>query len=157
MGANSLTNGFYVFRSSRLVTAVRYVLRGEFMNARVRIFDYRPRAAGCHWQTVVAFQLIECRVPAFELCPATKVPPDGSIPDGFSLGRHYVVRGTNEDGVRRLFPRSAGEYFKRNPGWSIEGGGDWLLVYRHDRCCRARKLWSFLMDAYRAYHVFRIK
>lgn len=48
---------------------IRYHLNGEFINARVKIFDYHPCTAGFQWHTVVAFRIVDCRVPAFALWP----------------------------------------------------------------------------------------
>ena len=146
---------------------IRFVLAGTFLNARFRMFDYSPFDVGREWHTVVAFEIRKSRIPNFAVWPLDAQHRDGpwfgknnlevAIPEAPDLAARYVVRGSNPEAVRRLFPRRALQYFGRTCVWSVEGGGEWLIAYRQDHRCGNRQFESFLKDAWSIFRLFRLQ
>jgi hypothetical protein len=140
-------------------------LKGQFLNAPVRIFDYCPRQHAS-WRTVVVFELRHGAVPRFALWPgdaavdpspaigrhADQLPPTGR--KGFD--QHYHLFASNETAVRALFHRRALDYFEAHPGWRVEGGGRWIAIYREGVRAHPRKLREFLMDVFQAFRPLRL-
>jgi hypothetical protein len=57
-----------------------------------------------------------------------------------------LLRGSEEKAIRRLFTGPIVRFFAKRKGWSVEAGGDWLVVYRHRRRSRPSDLRRFLKD-----------
>ncbi len=158
-------NQFVLFQEERGGT-VRSIMCGDYLNARVRVFDFLPMVRGC-WQTVVAFELSESRLPAFALWPrgARHEPRKWfgidnvqvDLSDRPAIAAHYELRGSNASCLRRLLPPQAIEHFGNTPGWSIEGRRQWLIVHRQGRRCKPKQLRAFLREAWESYRVFMVK
>ncbi len=107
------------------------------------IFEYRYRTGGgknssTHTQTIVAFKKNTADLPAFAMGPEYFVHRIGEkfgMQDiDFSgepvFSETYLLQGEDEPAVRRLFEGKLARFFARHPKWNVEGGGDWLLVYK---------------------------
>jgi len=69
--------------------------------------------------------------------------------------RRYAVRGEDEAAIVELFRPEVLEYFAREGGWSVEGRGHWLLVWRGAKRAAAKDPTDFLRRAERVATVFR--
>jgi len=58
---------------------------------------------------------------------------DIDFPEDPEFSRRYRLRGTDENAVRELFHVGVRQHLAGDGGWSIEGDGDWVLVFRGDR------------------------
>jgi hypothetical protein len=46
------------------------------------------------------------------------------------FSNNYLLHGFREQAVRKLFDSEILNFFSEERGWSIEGGGDWLVIYK---------------------------
>jgi hypothetical protein len=143
------------------------VMKGSVGAREGTLFDYRYTTGSgnhsrTHRQTVAAIHLPERRLPGFELRPENvfhKIASafkyqdiDFSTHPGFS-GR-YLLRGEDEQAVRRLFETRLLSFFERKTGWSVEGGGDWILLYRQEKRPKPEELRTFLQECEEIARVF---
>jgi len=145
------------------------VLRGESRTGEPFLFfDYiyktgRGKNETTSRQSVAAFCREGRGLPRFRLCPEGILAKIGAA-FGYQdmdfkefprFSRAYLLRGKDEAAVRRLFRPFALEYLESNPGWWVEGGGDWLAAYKHDRLVEPSRIAAFLEDARALNVVFR--
>jgi len=130
--------------------------RHQVGDARVYLFQFRRGDDPRDEQTVVAFDLGATVLPhRFAISPERLLErllgeDDLDFADHPVFSRRYRLRGVDEPGIRRLFGEQALSFFEREPpGWHVEGGGRWLLVYRKGETVEAQKLDAFLDDATR--------
>jgi hypothetical protein len=146
---------------------VRHRLRSESGGGLTVFFDFRYRTGGGqhssnHQQSVVAFRDPTMSLPAFELRPENVFHRIGSalgyqdidFPSHPDFSRRYLLRGEDETAVRKLFSAPIVRFFARRKGWSVEGGGEWLIVYRHRRRVRPADLRRFFKDTEEIKRVF---
>lgn len=69
--------------------------------------------------------------------------------------RRYAVRAEDEAATVELFRPEVLEFFAREGGWSVEGRGHWLLVWRGAKRAAAKDPTDFLRRAERVATVFR--
>lgn len=110
-------------------------------------------------QTLAAFRRSNRRLPRFELSPESLLHKIGQAFgykdfdfEGFpEFSGKYLLRGEDEAAVRALFRPFLLQHLGLHPGWSVEGGGDWVVAYRAGRRVEPRALQGFFEDA-RALH-----
>jgi len=138
-------------------------LRGSASTGEAAVLDVRVgHGKHSYTQTVACLRLAGKRLPAFELRPehfGHKIAGafgyqdiDFEMNPGFS--KSYLLRGPEEPAVRALFQGAALQFFESEKGWSVEGAGDWLAVYRQGKTVKPRDLAGFLQDATRIAQVF---
>ena len=106
-------------------------------------------------QTVVACELRDEDFPAFELRPEGLFSrigqalgePDIDFDSNEAFSRQYQLRGRDVETIRRLFERHAVAFLAESEGWSIEGSGSWLIVFRHGRRQKVDDMSSFIESA----------
>jgi hypothetical protein len=132
-------------------------MRTQSGGAEMIFFDFRYRTGGGqhsnnHQQSVVAFHDPGLSLPAFELRPENVFHRIGSalgyqdidFPSHPDFSRRYLLRGEDENAIRKLFTAPIARFFAKRKGWSVESGGEWLIVYRHRRRVRPAELRRFL-------------
>ncbi len=127
----------------------------------VMLFDYRyitgtHRHHHVNQATVAAFHAVGETLPEFSLQPENLLHKIGGLlgyqdidfeeNPGFS-GR-YLLRGPQEDAIRRLFTSEVLDFFDQRPGWCVEAGGDWIVVFRRGRRVGPQDLGEFLKQAF---------
>lgn len=162
---------FPLFSDGNPVKAVRNVMGGKIKDAQVRVFEFKyfkeygvghAKTIHHYEQTVAAFPARTKDLPDFELRPegiSEKVGSsfggqdiDFASHSGFS-GK-YLLRGKDENGVRTLFGKNVLDFFQEHPGWCVQGGKDWIVLYRHDQRVEAEELAGFLDEAAAAFRSF---
>ncbi len=110
------------------------------------LFDYRysfgiPLHAGIYyWQTVAAFRVRMNPFPNFQLHPATRIDRlirrfarrTVEIQGQENFTKRYWLRGSDSVALGALFtPDRIARLFALDPDgrWSVEKGGNWLVVY----------------------------
>jgi hypothetical protein len=139
---------------------VRNVIRGRTPDGTALLFDFRfttqsGKQTATTEQTVAAFELPGPGLPWFRLSPEVffqKIgqalgDPDIDFDSNPEFSRKYQLRGSDPDAVRRLFEREAVTCLAGLDGWSAEGGGAWLIVFRHDHRPKPDDLTAFVDDA----------
>jgi len=157
-----------LFREGRRQRA-RNVLRRSGSEREALLFDYSfvtggGRSRRTHRQTVAAIRLPGTALPQFRLSPEHLFVKIGALlgmqdidfESHPEFSRTYRLRGANEPAVRSLFQRSAISFFAREPGWSVDGDGEWLAVYRRERRVKPDDLPSFFESARRVAEMFRL-
>jgi hypothetical protein len=142
-------------------------LSGRYGNADVVLFDYQyttghGKNRHTHRQTVAAFHLPKVRLPLFTLCPESVFHKIGSALgyqdidfDRFpSFSSSYLLRGESEPAIRELFTDNRVMFFENRRGLSVEGGDDWLIVYRSRRRVRPQQVSAFLDETFEVRGVF---
>jgi hypothetical protein len=134
-------------------------IHGELEGLALEAFDYwyvtgSGRSRTTHRQTVVGVQG-PLGLPEFTLCPegviaklaAALGAQDIDFTTSPEFSGLYMLRGPQEDAVRRCFGQGARDYFERHPGFTVEGNGDALVVYRPDRSVKVEDLRAALHQA----------
>jgi hypothetical protein len=121
----------------------RNVVRGQKDGVKVMLFQYcylytEGGETEAHDQLVAVIGIPERRLPGFRMYPKKL-----SHKIGLSYGKYdinfqsyrefsnnYVLQGMPELAVRRLFDSEILQFFSKERGWFIEGGGDWLVIYK---------------------------
>ncbi len=149
----------------------RHVMRGSSGGMEIVVFDYRyvtgsGKNSSSHNQTVAAFHLAGAAFPNFTLGPETFVHriaehfgfQDFDFEAHPEFSRRYVLRGTDEKAVRQLFGPALVDFFEAQGGearWSVEGSGDWLLIFHAERLVKPAQLPEFLQQTSTVAGAFR--
>lgn len=149
------------------------VLRARRSDTEVLFFDYewykeggQPGTGGTVSQSVAAFRIRRKTLPCFGVYPAVllnRLPAwarsalgksgvvtfDSPNPD---FARHYVVEASRHDhaAVGQLLSGGAQSAFAAldaSHEWSIEGAGEWLVLYRLDRLAKPEAYVDFVHRA----------
>ena len=137
------------------------LLRGRIEDIDVLLFDYRyTTGGGQHAATlrhaVAALGIAGRRLPSFELRPENVFHRIGSA-FGYQdidlaafpwFSHRYLLRGEDEAAVRRLFEAAMAKWLEPRDKLCIEGGGEWLIVYRENTRLRPERLPQLLEEAF---------
>lgn len=136
------------------------LMQGAVGNVELWLFDYcYITGSGQHTntlcQTVVAFPMDNTSLPDFELRPENVFQKIGSamgyqdidLDQYPEFSSRYLLRGRDEEAIRRLFDSGPALFLESCPKICIEGGGNWLVLYHAHKRVRARKLSQFLNEA----------
>lgn len=160
---------FELFQTGRR-KRINNVIQGHYDNIEVLLFDYRyfkgsHRHFRVYRQTVGAFKIVGGELPEFSLRPEKVFHKLGTVAGYQDLdfahhprfSKSYLLRGPDEDIIRALFSPEVLEFLANHPGWCVEGGGQWLTVYRRDRRANADKLGDFVKDSFEICALFGIR
>ncbi len=162
---------FHLFTAGRS-QRVRNVMRGSAGGMDTVVFDYRyvtgsGKSSSTHHQTVAMFHFAGATLPEFTLGPETFVHriaerfgyQDFDFEAHPEFSRRYVLRGSDEPAVRNLFGPGLIDFFEtlsgENRSWSVEGRGDWLLVFHPERLTKPAQLPDFLQQTTTVAGAFR--
>lgn len=142
----------------------RNMMRGRIDDVSVAIFDYQyttgsGRSASTSRQTVAAFDIGAQDLPTFELRPEnllhklgqTMGMRDIDFEEFPVFSSKYLLRGDDEARIRQMFRVEVIEHLDTHPGWSIEGGGGWIVFYRAGKRVSAAEIGAFFDDAWDVY------
>ncbi len=137
-------NSFHLFTQGTY-QRIYHVTYGEAEGVQTTVFNYtfsrKWRSGQGSWrsQTVAMFQSDKFNVPVFFLRPSsfrhklgTVFSASISFPTHAAFSNQYLLSGNDDAGLHKLFNNSALSFFEANPGWSIEGGGGQIFIYRED-------------------------
>jgi hypothetical protein len=125
---------------------------------QVHVFDYQyttgsGKSRTVHQITVFAALHEDWRLPAFRLHPEIPIfhniakvfgMQDINFPTHPEFSRIYLLRGEQEDPIRRLFERGLLSFFERHPQWCVEAAGSLVILWRQDRRISPREVPGFL-------------
>ncbi len=148
-------------------TKTKNVLRGSSGDGEVVVCDYdytvsHGETSNTFRQTVAAFRL-RAELPDFSMSPENILHRIGEV---FGMqdidfethpefSRSYRLRGSDEAAIRELFGSAVLEHFTNERGWSLEGGGEWLVIYRASKRVAPEDLAAFLQQTTGIARVFR--
>lgn len=146
----------------------RSVIQGQTDDVSIYLFDYffttgSGKHSRTHRQTVACLQSPNLALPQFAM------RPQGAIVDaiGKSLGgqdidfeshpefsRQFVLQGGDEMAIRENFSPTVLEFFEQHAGISVEGLGNGLFFYRHNRRMPPDGMRELLRQAYEVFAIF---
>lgn len=112
-------------------------------------------------QTVAAFHRPDARIPEFRLSPEGVFSKIGHMLGGQDIdfdsnaefSSRYVLKGQDADATRAFFEPQAVTYLADRPGWSAQGAGEWLIVFRASKREKVENLREWLEEARRVARV----
>jgi hypothetical protein len=113
-------------------------------------------------QTVLHMQSPMLNLPQFMLYPETvfsKIAQafgysDIDFPEFPEFSKKYMVRGSDEAAVRRLFTPAIIQFCEQHPGTSLEGAIERLLFFRANKRAKPETITAFLEDGKRLMALF---
>lgn len=156
----------FQFFKHRGAPRIRNLMRARRVDGEELVFDFRytvstGKSSHTVEQTVAAFTRHGARLPAFQMYPENVFSKLGHLlggqdidfDDNREFSTRYVLRGDDPDAVRRWFEPHAVSYFADLPGWSVEGGGECLIVYRASKREKPEELREWIDEARRTARV----
>ena len=147
---------------------LRNLIRGQTQNVDVAIFDYSYTTGGGNSsstsrQTVVRFDSPWLNLPKFELRPAhvghrlAKLfgYQDITISEFSKFSKKYLLRGDNEEAIRKVFNEDVVLHLESLDGLYVFGERSKLLIYRQNKRLRGYELRGFLEEAFGVYAQFK--
>jgi hypothetical protein len=144
------------------------VLTGMFGDIHVMIMDYkyttsRGRYSSTYQQTVLTMESDRLLLPSFNLQPTTLLYKIGHILGEQDINfdtapvfsKKYLLRGKDEESIRRLFNERVFEYYEHHPGLNTEGGGNKLIYYRNSKLVSLDEIQAFLQEGYDIFSLFK--
>lgn len=132
------------------------------------LFDYcynvsSGKANAKYNQTILMLSNEELQLPHFSLKPENFFHKFGSLlgMQDIDFDTHpefsdqYLLKGEDEDAVREFFDEEKLNFFTQEKGWSVEGMGKTLLVYRHNKRPSADEMNAFVEEAAKVIAVFK--
>jgi hypothetical protein len=145
------------------------ILSRDSKNGKIFLFDYefQERSGESdrqYRQTVTVFQRFDLNLPAFSLQPENFLDKVGEffgrqdIDFGAypEFSQNYRLQGELESEIRSAFNAEALQFFTENLGWSVECGGQWLVIYRFGRLVEPENLGEFLQETSQISELFAL-
>ncbi|NND97843.1 MAG: hypothetical protein HKN47_11000 [Pirellulaceae bacterium] len=140
------------------------MLSGQSDEIEMAIFGYRYTTGGgknqqTHQQTVISFQTPALSLPAFELRPEHMFHKIGKV-FGYQdinfnshpvFSKRYLLRGSDEEAIRKLFTADVLAFFESQQGISVEADRDRLIYYRSGKRSKPELLRGFMEEGFRVY------
>ena len=152
---------FALFRMGR-GNDLKCVMRGELGGRPATLAEYSyvissGKSNHTVRQTVVAFTDGNSGLPDFDLSPENIFHKIGGAFgyqdidfDRFEeFSKRYLLRGKDEEGIRRAFTPDALMLLQSQPGWTVQSRDGRLLVFRSGKTCKPADLPIFAADALR--------
>ncbi len=146
---------------------VENFMHGTFVKSDMMIFDFTFRTDRIWRQTVTAFQLHQGeQSPCFIMQPTdneesqvlqfSEKEEEVAMALGPVFRQRYRLLGRVPESIAEyLRPRTI-NYVAARPGWSIQAGGEWIVIYRFNQRVKPRELPAFAREAYRLYRAFPV-
>jgi hypothetical protein len=116
---------------------------GEASGTKAAVFDYvyvtgHGKHRQTHYQSVVYLEPVNLNIPHFSLRPEgilTKIftafgYQDIDFGQRPEFSKQYILRGPDEQAIRRTFNDGLLSFYETYPGTCTDGGGNQLFVYR---------------------------
>ena len=144
-------------------TGLSNLMRGSTGMGEVVVLDVRTGGGKqASYRTAALYRLALKRLPVFELRPehlfdkvgAAFGYKDINFESNPEFSKAYKLQGADEMAVRELFHSGRLMFFEQNKGWSVEGAGEWLAVYRQVTSVAPKKLRTFVEETGRVVAAF---
>ena len=146
---------------------VRNMMHGEASGIECAILDYQyttgsGRSSHTWRQSVMCFWSPKLALPSFSLRPEHIFHKIGSV-FGYqdidfegrpAFSSAYLLRGKDEEAVRRLFDDAALSFYEGERGVSTEGEGDCLVYFRPGKRVKPYQVRTFMEDGFRVFGAF---
>jgi hypothetical protein len=142
------------------------VMAGEVGGRAVTLLDFQYTVSSgknstTHRQTVAVFAAAGA-LPDFDLAPENILHrfagmfgyQDIDFAHAPEFSQRYLLRGPDEDAVRRVFNTDVLAFFTGEPGWSAQCRGGALAIFRSSKRCKPGETPAFLADCLRIASAF---
>jgi len=142
-------------------------MSGDSGDVRISIFDYTyTTGSGKHKSTrrmtVVALESANLRIPSFSMRPESIFDKLGGMlgfqdidfDDDQEFSNSFVLKGENEEAIRKLFQRDLREGFVAKSGINVEATPGKLICYRGSSRSKPEDYPNLLKEAYEIYGLF---
>jgi hypothetical protein len=163
----NILGGFHLF-SQGYSRKIANILTGNLNKIPVTIFEYRYTTGGGKstkiWrQTVILLESDQLQLPSFVLRPENLLDKienvfghkDIDFEAYPNFSKHYLLRGNNEEAVRKIFTDPNIAYYEEHPGLSTEVDGNRLIFYRGSKVVPVNKIQSFMEQGYDIFTLFK--
>ena len=143
------------------------LMSGKTEDLALKIFDYRYRTesgknSSTHFHTIVHIKSPLMNSPAFSLAPES---PFHRISNFFGMNdidfdmypefsRQYLLKGAEEEAIRKLFNREKLTFFTDNPQFSVEGQNDEMIIFKGRGRVKVHELQHYLKENLKISHLF---
>lgn len=139
--------------------------RADLLDQEVYIFDYSYRDFGSKHttrQTVFFLQSQSLTLPGLQMQPETIAHKLGEL-FGFDdidfvrypkFSKQYRLTGDDEAFIRHHFSEEVLNYFTLNKGWSVEGIGYYLIVYKRGMLLPAEEIMHLFQRGMTVFKLF---
>jgi hypothetical protein len=137
------------------------LLSGAIEDIDLFIFDYQytiggGRNSSTPMQTVAVFGVRERDLPAFEMRPEGWCHRIGQVfgyqdidfDEHPAFSKQYLLRGGDEQAIRRVFTPELIEYLEQRDPISVEASGSFVMVYRPGKRVKPDHLAAFIETAF---------
>jgi hypothetical protein len=123
--------------------SIKNMIYGQINGVKAAIFDYRytvghGKHSHTYMQSVLYFETPKLQLPMFTLSPENFMHKfisalgyqDIDFGNRPEFSKRYLLRGPDEQAIRRAFTDHMMAFYEANQGLHTEGGGSQLFVYR---------------------------
>lgn len=168
-GLQDLLRDFHLFRQGRYRT-VKYVLykTEDFGDIDVRLFDYeyrkgKSRNRSLKRQTVFFVRSKTLSLPQLLMKPETLFSKLGhylgrqdiDFEEYPKFSNQYVLKGEDEELVRGVMNDGILKFFSIEKGWSLEGLGFFLILYKRNKVLGPRQIVNFYHQGLHIYEMLK--
>ena len=164
----SVLQRFRLFSQGRARKATN-MLCGQANDVEMALLDYRytighGKHSSTHRQTVISLRSPRLDLPDFTLAPEHFFHKIGSVfgyqdidfPHRPAFSKQFLLRGENENAVRRLFDRrDVLSFFEGRKGLCAEGSGDCLILYRRRRRIKPQEVSGLMQEGLEGLELLR--
>ena len=146
----------------------RNLLQGKVGEADIILVDYRyctgsGKHKQTHDQTVIILPDGGAGLPDFQLTPENFFHKIGQLfgyqdidfAESPTFSKRYLLRGANEEAIRRAFAPEVLDHFAESPGWSVEVATVSCWPARRPTCADRTSAQEFVAEAARIHGLFQ--
>lgn len=135
--------GYFNLFSQGHSKSIKNMIYGELNGVKAAVFDYRytvghGKNSHTYIQSVLYFETPRLQLPMFTLSPENFMHKfisalgyqDLDFAHRPEFSKRYLLRGQDEQAIRRTFTDHILGFYEANHGLTTEGGGSQLFVYR---------------------------
>lgn len=163
----SALSSLHLFSQGR-ARKTKNMIHGDTDEVELGIFDYQfttgsGKNSHTYRQTVVCFRSSQLKLPHFEMRPQHFFHAIGKV-FGYQdidfdthpvFSKNFVLRGSDEEAVRRLFTTDVLSYLEGKTGISVEAQGEFLVFYRGSKRAKAAEIRALMEEGFDLFGYFR--
>ena len=155
--------GFKLFSRGR-ARKMKNVIQGDSGEVKIAIFDYQfttgnGKQTQTHYQSVVSLQSNEIQCLEFTMRPESMLDKIGSViglkdinfDTHPNFSKMFVLKSSDEPGIREYFKPPLLEFFETKKGISVEAAHGALFFYRPRKKIKPEEVKDYLSQAYEVY------
>ena len=136
---------------------IKNLMYGETNGVKAALFDYvytvgHGKHQHTHYQSVAYFEPRNLNIPFFSLRPESFMHKfiaalgyqDIDFGNRPTFSSKYLLRGTDEQGIRNTFSDALLAFYETNQGISTDGGGNQLFIFRQGYRTPPQEAQSFI-------------